>query len=54
MAWGETELYPLVDARPRKEDNLERGYLRGRYGGVPRLTSGELAREATRLLARTE
>ena len=42
---GETELYPLIDSRPRKEENLERGYLRGRYGAVPRVTSGELARE---------
>jgi predicted ATPase len=42
---GETELYPLIDARPRKEENLERGYLRGRYGGVPRVTAGELVRE---------
>lgn len=42
---GETELYPLTDAHPRKEENLERGYLRGRFGGVPRVTAGELARE---------
>jgi hypothetical protein len=42
---GETELYSLVDARPRKEENLERGYLRGRYGGVPRITAGEITRE---------
>ncbi|WP_377541521.1 AAA family ATPase [Micromonospora zhanjiangensis] len=48
---GETELYPLIDARPRREENLERGYLRGRYGGVPRVTSGELAREVARALA---
>lgn len=48
---GETELYPLIDARPRKEENLERGYLRGRYGGVPRVTSGELAREVAQVLA---
>lgn len=42
---GETELYPLTDAKPRKEDNLERGYLRGRYGGVPRVTAGEITRK---------
>jgi predicted ATPase len=48
---GETEMYPLIDSRPRKEDNLERGYLRGRYGGVPRVTSGELAREVAQVLA---
>ena len=48
---GETELYPLIDSRPRKDENLERGYLRGRYGGVPRVTSGELAREVAQVLA---
>lgn len=42
---GETELYPLTEAKPRKEENLERGYLRGRYGGVPRVTAGEIVRE---------
>ncbi|GAB3280757.1 ATP-binding protein [Actinocorallia lasiicapitis] len=44
-ATGETELYPLIDARPRVEENLERGYLRGRYGGVPRINDGQMARE---------
>ncbi|MEV6861101.1 AAA family ATPase [Streptosporangium subroseum] len=33
----------LIDARPRKEENLERGYLHGRYGGIPRVTPGEVA-----------
>ena len=32
---GKTKLYPLSDYKPRKEENLERGYLQGRYGGVP-------------------
>ncbi|WP_062350918.1 AAA family ATPase [Herbidospora yilanensis] len=45
---GETELYPLTAAKPRKEENLERGYLRGRYGGVPRMTAGEIVRELSR------
>lgn len=44
---GETELYPLTAAKPRKEENLERGYLRGRYGGVPRVTAGEIVREVS-------
>ncbi|WIY05611.1 ATP-binding protein [Amycolatopsis mongoliensis] len=48
---GETELYPLTDAGPRTTDNLELGYLRGRYGGVPRVTAGELAREVTELVS---
>ncbi|MEV7005586.1 ATP-binding protein [Streptosporangium sp. NPDC051022] len=42
---GETELYPLTDAKPRKEESLERGYLRGRYGGVPRFAAGKIVRE---------
>ena len=47
---GDTELYPLTDASPRKDENLERGYLFGRYGGIPRTFTGELAREMSDLL----
>ena len=32
---GATRLYPLTDYRTRKGDNIERGYLQGRYGAVP-------------------
>jgi len=32
---GATHLYPLTDFKPRREENLERGYLQGRYGAVP-------------------
>ena len=32
---GTTELYPLTDIRTRKGDNVELGYLQGRYGAVP-------------------
>jgi AAA15 family ATPase/GTPase len=32
---GATHLYPLSDFKPRKNENLERGYLQGRYGAVP-------------------
>jgi AAA15 family ATPase/GTPase len=32
---GATHLYPLTDFRTRKTDNLERGYLEGRYGAIP-------------------
>ena len=32
---GATELYPLTNYKPRKEENLERGYLQGRYGAIP-------------------
>ena len=37
---GATRLYPLTDYAPRKGENLERGYLQGRYGAIPFL--GEL------------
>ena len=32
---GATRLYPLTDFQARKGDNIERGYLQGRYGAVP-------------------
>jgi hypothetical protein len=32
---GVTELFPLSDFKPRREDNRERRYLAGRYGAVP-------------------
>jgi AAA15 family ATPase/GTPase len=32
---GATHLYPLTDIETRKGDNLERGYLQGRYGAIP-------------------
>ncbi|MCC8248527.1 AAA family ATPase [Saccharothrix luteola] len=34
---GASTLYPLSDFKPRREDNLERRYLAGQYGAVPRL-----------------
>lgn len=34
-AIGVTEMFPLTDVRTRKGDNLELGYLQGRYGAVP-------------------
>jgi hypothetical protein len=32
---GGTCLYPLSDYKPRPSENLERGYLQGRYGAIP-------------------
>jgi AAA15 family ATPase/GTPase len=32
---GATKIYPLTDYKPRKLENLERGYLQGRYGAIP-------------------
>jgi AAA15 family ATPase/GTPase len=36
---GASDLYPLASLRPlpRKDENLERGYLLGTYGGTPLL-----------------
>lgn len=34
---GATTLYPLTDFKPRKAENVERGYLQGRYGAIPYL-----------------
>lgn len=36
---GGTRLYPLTDYKPRKSENLESGYLQGRYGAIPFLGS---------------
>ena len=32
---GATELYPLTEIRTRKSDNIESGYLQGRFGALP-------------------
>lgn len=42
---GAADLYPVTTAHPKGGENLERGYLRCRYGGVPRVSAGEIARE---------
>ena len=31
---GATHLYPLTDIRTRQSDNIEKGYLQGRYGAI--------------------
>ncbi len=36
---GATVLYPLTDFKPRKGENVERGYIQGRYGAIPYLGS---------------
>jgi uncharacterized protein len=35
MGRGTQHLYPLTDFKPRNAENIERGYLQGRYGAVP-------------------
>ncbi|HEX5301753.1 MAG TPA: ATP-binding protein [Streptosporangiaceae bacterium] len=50
---GATSLYPLNGFRPapRRDDNLERRYLLGAYGGRPRIQPGALSREVKEALA---
>jgi len=43
---GATHLYPLTDFRARKHENLERGYLQGRYGAVPAIQAPDLLQSA--------
>jgi AAA15 family ATPase/GTPase len=40
-AKGESHLYPLTDFKPRRQENLESGYLQGRYGAIPFIRSDE-------------
>jgi AAA15 family ATPase/GTPase len=41
---GSTHLYSLSDFKPRRHENLKRGYLQGRYGAVPFLGSFDFDR----------
>ncbi len=40
---GASRLYPLSDFRPRRMENVERGYLQGRYGAIPFLGDLDLS-----------
>jgi AAA15 family ATPase/GTPase len=42
---GETNLYPLTDFAPRKGEALVKGYLTGRYGGIPFIPNGLIINE---------
>lgn len=37
---GATELYPLDDFSVRKNENIQKGYLNGRYGAIPFVATG--------------
>ena len=37
---GATQLYPLTDFAPRKDEALTKGYLAGRYGAIPFFPEG--------------
>lgn len=39
---GATELYPLDDFSVRKTENIQKGYLNGRYGAIPFVATGML------------
>jgi hypothetical protein len=39
---GASHLYPLTDFKPRINENLRSGYLQGRYGAIPFLSSQNL------------
>lgn len=49
---GASRLYPLTDFRPRKGENIENGYLKGRYGAVPFIDPGSF-REAVAAAIKT-
>lgn len=38
---GETDLYPLDDFSVRKLENIQKGYLNGRYGAIPFISTGD-------------
>jgi AAA15 family ATPase/GTPase len=42
---GATVLYPLTDFKPRKDENIERGYVQGRYGAIPCLGNFRIPEE---------
>ena len=39
---GNTQLYSLLEFKPRKDKNMLKGYLMGRYGGLPFIRGGSL------------
>lgn len=39
---GKSHLYPLTDFQPRKDESWARGYMAGRYGGIPYIPQGLL------------
>jgi hypothetical protein len=43
---GASQLYPLTDFKPRKQENLENGYLQGRYGAIPFLNADRFLQES--------
>ncbi|MES2476451.1 MAG: ATP-binding protein [Verrucomicrobiota bacterium] len=44
---GGSHLYPLTDYQPRKDESWARGYMAGRYGGIPYIPQGLLGSPET-------
>jgi AAA15 family ATPase/GTPase len=42
---GASVLYPLTDFKPRKDENMEIGYVQGRYGAIPYLNNFRITEE---------
>ena len=36
----QTDIYALTEFSPRKEENISKGYLQGRYGAIPFIGGG--------------
>ncbi len=47
---GQSHLYPLTDYKPRREESLVKGYMVGRYGGVPFIPDGLLGNQKGEIL----
>ncbi|MER5987994.1 ATP-binding protein [Streptomyces sp. NPDC001787] len=41
---GSTEVYPLTDAKPGRDEDLADSYLAGAFGGVPGISEGRVGR----------
>ncbi len=42
---GASQLYPLTDFKPRKQEDLANGYIQGRYGAIPFLNSDSFLKD---------
>ena len=40
--FGGTNLYPMLDYKPRKDEAMQKGYLAGRYGATPMIEAFKL------------
>ncbi|KXS46503.1 MAG: putative ATPase [Methanohalophilus sp. T328-1] len=40
--YGNTDLYSLSEFKPRKDKNIQKGYLMGRYGAIPFIPTGRI------------